>query len=200
MFQLLNSWLACVLYLGSFLFTSVVIPGTERLTLSSRDVVFDFMFFILSHQEQDPWGGSQFLNLCGHGRAHLHLPGQETFLHMPCTLLLSRSTSCLCPRFPKRMFLWRTAWEDSVPLQSKKQICLLSIMVKIASLLGQSSGRLAYHILYRIRFPKLGVSQLPCKPTACATFMWTSLSHLYRTWGAKENCVNMLSLMLLAVL
>ena len=60
-------------------------------------------------------------------------------------------------------------------------------MVKIASLLGQSSGRLAYHILYRIRFPKLGVSQLPCKPTACATFMWTSLSHLYRTWGAKEN-------------
>lgn len=106
---------------------------------------------------------------------------------MPCTLLLSRSTSCLCPRSPKRMFLWRTAWEDSVPLQSKKQICLLSIMVKIASLLGQSSGRLAYHILYRIRFPKLGVSQLPCKPTACATFMWTSLSHLYRTWGAKEN-------------
>ena len=84
---------------------------------------------------------------------------------MPCTFLMSRSTSCLCPRCPKRMFLCRTAWKDSVPLQSKKQICLLSIMVKIVSLLGQSSGRLAYCVLYRFRFPKLGVSQLPCRPT-----------------------------------
>jgi len=104
---------------------------------------------------------------------------------VPCTFLMSRSTSCLCPRCPKIMFLWRTAWKDSVPLQSKKQICLLSIMVKIVSLLGQSSGRLAYCVLYRFRFPKLGVSQLPCRPTV--QHPGGSLSHLYRTWGATEN-------------
>lgn len=52
-----------------------------------------------------------------------------------------------------------------MPLQSKKQTCLLSIAVKVLSLLGQSSGRLAYCALYRFRFPKLGVSRLPCTPT-----------------------------------
>ena len=115
MFELLNSWLACVLCLGSFLFASEVIPGTERLTVPSRDMIFDFMVFILSHQEQEPWGGSQFLNLWGRGRAHLRLPSWEAVLRTPCTFLMSRSTSCLCPRCPERTFLGE---------QSGKTVCL----------------------------------------------------------------------------
>ena len=88
-----------------------------------------------------------------------------------------------------------------MPLQSKKQICLLSIMVKIVSLLGQSSGRLAYCVLYRFRFPKLGVSQLPCRPTVQHPRGPLCLISTELGGGVpRRTAVNMLRLMLLAVL
>lgn len=78
MFELLNSSVSdYVLCLGPFLFTFEAIPETKRPSLSSNDtrMVFSFIFFILSHQEQELWGNSgQLVNFHQHRRSSSYPP------------------------------------------------------------------------------------------------------------------------------
>lgn len=97
--QLLS--LAYVLCLGPSVFTFEAVPGTKRpsFSLSDTSMVFSFIFFILSHQEQELWGdSSQFLSLHQHRRLSSDLPDQETTVRVSFPFLASRHTGCLCPR------------------------------------------------------------------------------------------------------